>query len=222
MAKKIFNSKFAIKTSDIMSMSVPELKAYIKHARPYTVQRVRRISLSDYASLSETVELVEGEMEKPGRYGLSSRDLAVAKRNPAAFVSRVTDNALSNDVTPKQLQDTARLISYIARRGESPSQLGRKFGLSKEEIVDWINAQGGKRAAMEIEELTKSAKNMRAIKEWTNREINALMDKYGSDENGIIDIRAYVDKYGDDTDEFYLAVVQRFKEWAAESGIKIK
>ena len=219
MARK--KSAFYRLPSQIKEMTVPELKSYIKKAKPYMVRKVRNIEKSDFAGWSNTIDYLEEQEVTHTKFHLTDRDLISASKNHAAFVSRVSESALRKDVSPKQLQDTALFLNKIAKENESASMLANQFGYDMEQITDWFVDNGLPRSAESISEMFKSKRQISAGNKWLNKVINALMDEYGSDENGILDITYYKNNYTDSA-EFTKEALEQIYLYAQENDLDIK
>lgn len=214
-------SSFYRLPSQIKEMTVPELKSYIKKATPYMVRKVRNIEQSDYAGWSNTIDYLEEQEVTHTKYHLTDRDLINASKNHAAFVSRVSDSALRNGVSARQLQDTAMFLNKIAKENESASMLANQFGYDMEQITDWFVDNGLPRTAESISDMFKTKKQKSAGNKWLNKVINALMDEYGSDENGILDITYYKTNYTD-SEEFTKEALEQIYLYAQENDLNLK
>lgn len=219
MARK--KSAFYRLPSQIKEMTVPELKSYIARATPYMVRKVRNIEKSDYAGWSNTIDYLEEQEITHAKYHLTDRDLVTASANHAAFVSRVSASALRNDVSAKQLQDTAMFLNKIAKENESASMLANQFAYDMEQITDWYVDNGLPQSAESVSDMFKTKKQKAAGNKWLNKVINALMDEYGSDENGILDITYYKTNYTD-SEEFTREAMEQIYLYAQENDLDIK
>ena len=209
MARK---SKFAIGFTTINQMSIPELKEYIKKARPYMIRKVKGLKASEFSYFSDVVQFIDTEAEKPSLYGITHDYLkgtgAKGNRNTVEAFKRLTNIP---NATPRQLQKMAQMINYAATKTDQPAEMAKRYVAKADDIKRILEYWAYDDAAKMLNELMRKPKGLQTFRDFWKNYQDELFEAFNSGEDEV-NIRYYVDTYGENTEEFYLELFKHINE----------
>lgn len=219
MAKRK-KSKLYVGYTNIESMTIQDLQGYIKKATPYVRRKVQGLAKSKYAGFSKSIQFLQSESDNYNLYGISAKQMSeistydtaklTAKRDAVDIYDLLTD---TTGKSPSQLKKTAHMLNYISGQFEQPSALARKYVVTGEEMANILKEMGYDDAAKEIDELSKSARGVTAMRDWWKIHQSEIWSMVGSgDDEDDINIRYYADTYGEDSSEFFRHLFKRINE----------
>ena len=208
-------SKFNIGFIKINQMSVKELEAYVKKAKPYTVRKVKGLAASDYAYFSDVLSYVRGEAHRASLYGAEGKigqaliNHIDDKHDPV----KATQILIEGSKTPEELRRTARFINYISSINEQPAKMAKEYIATAQDIKTILTEWGYDDASKMLGEILENPKGLATIRDFWREFQDELFADYasGDGEDGV-NITYYRDTYGENTEQFYLELFKHINE----------